>query len=105
MNLDELHNKLIAIARTNPPSENVPYSFEKRIMARLAAMPIVDELGFWATGLWRAVAPCVAITMLLGAWSVFFGSTKAPASDLSQEIDNTVMAAVDQEPSSDWVVR
>lgn len=103
MNLDELHNKLIAIARTNPPSEQVPYAFEKRIMTRLAAMPIMDEWSFWAKGLWRAVAPCVGIMMLLCAWSAFFASTRAPASDLSQEIDNTVMAAVDQEPPADWV--
>ena len=36
MNLAELERKLIAAARANPPSDRVPYAFEKRIMARLA---------------------------------------------------------------------
>ena len=40
MNLAELERKLIAAARANPPSDRVPYAFEKRIMARLAARPV-----------------------------------------------------------------
>lgn len=103
MNADELQRKLITVARSNPPSEQVPYAFEKRVLAHLAARRMVDEWGWWARGLWRAAGPCVAVMLVLSAWSIFSGPTKAPAGDLSQEIDNTVLAAVDQEPPADWV--
>jgi len=51
--------------------------------------------------LWFAAAPCVAVMLLLSAWS-FFGQPANPtSSDLSQEFENTVLAAVDQEPAPD----
>jgi len=103
MNLQKLQDRLLAVARANPPSDQVPYAFEKRVMAHLAARPALDEWGFWARGLWRAAAPCVAITLLFSAWSFFAGPSRAPVNNLSQEIDNTVLAAVDQESSVDWV--
>ena len=40
MNLVELQKKLLALARTTPPDERVPYAFEKRVMAALLAKPI-----------------------------------------------------------------
>ena len=43
----------------------------KRIMARLAARPLADDWELWGRALWRAAAPCVAIMLLLGAWSFF----------------------------------
>ena len=49
----------------------------------------------------RAVAPCVAIMLLLGAWSLFTPSAKVPSGDLSQEIENTLLAAVDQDQPAD----
>ena len=45
MNLAELHNKLIAVARLQKPDERVPYAFEKRITALIAARAVVDR---WA---------------------------------------------------------
>ena len=60
MNLADLERKLIAAARRLPPSEAVPYAFEKRIMAHLRARPALDEWSLWARALWRAAAPCVA---------------------------------------------
>jgi hypothetical protein len=106
MNVDELQRKLIAVARAHPPSERVPYAFEKRVLARLTSSPRTDEWGLWARALWRATAPCVAIMLLLGAWSIFSPPpAKAPASDLAQAIDNTILAAVDQEPPPVDVVR
>ena len=101
MNLAELERKLIAAARANPQSERVPYAFEKRIMASLAARPIADDWALWARALWRAAAPCVAIMLLLGAWSFFDPQGSTPASDLSQELENTLLAAVDQDQTTD----
>ena len=102
MTLDELQRKVIAAARADRPSERVPFAFEKRVMAQLRGRSTVDVWGLWAHALWRAAAACVAITLALSAWSFFDRPAKAPASDLSQAIDNTVLAAVDQEPPSDW---
>jgi hypothetical protein len=101
MNLAELERKLIAAARANPPSDRVPYAFEKRIMARLAARPAADGWAFWARALWRAAAPCAAIMLLLGAWSWLTPESGASASDLSQDLEQTLLAAVDQEPPAD----
>ena len=101
MNLAELERKLMAAARANPPSDRVPYAFEKRIMARLAARPMSDGWELWGRALWRAAAPCVAIMLLLGAWSLFTPQASAPATDLSQALEQTLLAAVDQEQPAD----
>ena len=101
MDLDKLQRKLIAVARAHAPSSEMPYAFEKRIMARLSAHPGLDHWALWAQALWRAVAPCVAIMLLLGAWSLFTPGAKAPSGDLSQEIENTLLAAVDQDQPAD----
>ncbi|MGO8930805.1 MAG: hypothetical protein ACLQU3_28430 [Limisphaerales bacterium] len=101
MNLSELQRKLVAAARANPPSERVPYAFEKRIMARFAARPVVDDWALWARALWRAATPCVAIMLLLGAWSLFTPPNSAPATDLSQQLEQTLLAAVDQDQTID----
>jgi hypothetical protein len=101
MNLAELERKLIATARNNPPSDRVPYAFEKRIMARLATRPVADEWALWARALWRAAVPCVAIMLLLGAWSFFTPPTSTSANDLSQELEQTLLAAVDQDQTTD----
>jgi hypothetical protein len=94
----ELEKKLIAVARANPPSDRVPLNFEKRIMALIASGPVHDLWAAWARGLWYAAAPCVAIMLLFAGWA-FVESSKqkpAPTIDLAQQLDNTLLAAVDQ---------
>ena len=103
MNLAKLEQKLVAVARANPPSDQVPYAFEKRIMARLAAGPALDDWALWARALWRAATPCVAIMLLLGAWSFFTPSRSASMGDLSQQLEQTLLAAVDQDQSLDSI--
>ena len=100
MDLVELQRKLIAAARANPPSDSVPYAFEKRILAHLANRTI-DHGALWAGALWRAAAPCVAIMMLLATWSFFGTEASQPIDDLDQEFENTVLAVADQDPSTD----
>ena len=101
MNLDALHRKLMAAARAQVPSERVPLAFEKRIIALLQQRPAVDYLALWARGLWRAAVPCIAVMVLLTGWS-FFAPPKAPSNDLSQELENTVLAAaVPEQPPAD----
>jgi len=101
MNLAELQRKLIAAARADRPSDRVPYAFEQRVMARLRACPTLDEWGLWATALWRAAAPCLGIMLLLSAWSWFSPDSTASSTDLSQALDNTVLAAADLDTPAD----
>jgi hypothetical protein len=101
MNLNELERKLIAAARAQAPDERVPLAFEKRIMARLGTRPMLDEWALWSSALWRAAAPCVAIMLLLSAWSLLLSDRAPGPSDLTQDFENTLVAAVDQEPAAD----
>jgi hypothetical protein len=102
MNLADLQSKLIAAARANPPSDRVPYAFEKRIMAHVAGRAPADPWTLWGRALWRAAAPCVAIMLLLAAWSVLTPQRAAPATtNLSQALEQTLLAAVDQEQTAD----
>lgn len=106
MNLDDLRCKLMIVARANPPSDQVPYAFERRIMARLKMHPIVDQWSLWAGALWRATAPCIVIVLLLCAWSLLNPPATAPNAvsptlDVAQDLENTLLAAVDQEIPAD----
>ena len=96
MNITELQKKLLAAARAHPPGDRVPYAFEKRVMALLAARAVTEPLVMWVRGLWRAAVSCVAIALLLGAWAFFNPKASTNASDLSQNFENTLLASVDQ---------
>ena len=97
MDLRQLEQKLFAVARANPPSDKVPYAFEQRILARINDLRLPDYGALWARALWRAAVPCLAVMLLLSAWSYFGTAANQPASDFSQEFERTVMAGVWQE--------
>ena len=99
MNQAEVYRKLIAAARRNPPSEQVPRAFEQRVLARLRARARQDHWALWSKALWRALAPCAAIMLLLGAWRWLTPPAPPPLSDLSQELENTMLAAAESEQS------
>lgn len=94
MESSQLERKLLAAAKAHLPSDAVPYAFEQRIMARLRQMPVPDAWADWAGALWRATAPCVAVAILLGVWSALTPESVAPTTDLSQELEQTVLASV-----------
>ncbi|HZL78898.1 MAG TPA: hypothetical protein VFC17_08595 [Candidatus Limnocylindrales bacterium] len=96
MNIAELHKKLLAAARANPPGDHVPYAFEKRVTAQLAARAATEPLALWVRGLWRAAVSCAAIALLLGAWAFFNPKASTNATDLSQNFETTLLASVDQ---------
>ena len=96
MNVVDLEKKLLSVARREKPSEKVPYAFEKRIMALLSPLPTPDCWGLWAGALWRAAVPCLALMVLLAVWSLAPRSPVATTENLSQDMDNTVLAAIDQ---------
>jgi hypothetical protein len=104
MNLVELEKKLIAVARANPPSDRVPPTFEKRVMALITSGPVHDLWAAWARSLWYAAAPCVAVMLLFSAWAFFRTppQNQSPSIDLAQQLNSTLLAAVDQNNDSSW---
>ena len=102
MNLGKLQEQLLAAARGDTPSERVPYAFEQRILARLQRLPSPDKWAFWAGALWRAAAPCTAIMLLLAVWTWLSPVRPPPATtDLSQQIEQTLLADSDQDAPAD----
>jgi len=93
MNLTELHRKLIAAARATPPNDQVPYAFEKRIMACLEGVKPLDPMGLWSRALGFSAIFCVAV-MVVMAVGVRWLPTPVPDS-LSQDVEQTLFAAVD----------
>lgn len=102
MKAEELRKKLIAVARADQPGEHVPLAFEKRIMALISSGPVHDLWAAWAKALWFATAPCVAIMLAFGAWA-HFHSRQNSSMDLAQQLNSTLLAAVDQNNNdSNW---
>jgi hypothetical protein len=96
MDLEKMQSKLLTVARADQPGDEVPYAFSGRVMARLKAVYIPDAPSLWAAALWRAAAPCVGVMLLFVAWSVFFRvPAGAATADIAQDLDNTVLAAID----------
>jgi len=95
MNLEALQTKLMSAAKANPPSQNVPYCFEKRVMASVRAHSPLNVWALWAQPLWRAALSCVAITMLCGVWS-FSHLATTDSGDLSQDLETAVYAGLNQ---------
>jgi hypothetical protein len=102
MNTDKLERKLLAAARVNAPSDSVPYAFEKRITARLGPVPAFDVWADWSRALWKAAAPCVAVAIVLGVWASFRPESSAGGTDLSQELENTLLVSVTQDGNNAW---
>lgn len=95
MNLDTLKNKLIAAAKQNPPSDHVPYAFEKRIMAHIHSLQPATVWALWGQPLWRAALGCVALTVVMGALSFDFGNA-GDQDNFSQDFESAVYAGMNQ---------
>jgi len=100
MELEILRQKLIAAARTHPPACEVPYGFERRVMAHLAEVGLPDAWILWSRALWRAAIPCLLIVVFSGLWSV--RTSRTDASNLSQQIENVVLSDLNQNLASAW---
>jgi hypothetical protein len=95
MNIAELQKKLLASARANPPSDDVPYAFERRIMAQLPPKPAIDILATWNRTLWQAAAPCVAVMLLLGAWTRFARQSDNSRETLATDLESSLYLPFD----------
>ena len=86
----------MAAARANPPADGVPYAFEKRMTVLLRARPGLDWREMWARALWRGAVACLALMLLLGA--LILAAPPTPStSDLSQDLEITMFAAMNQD--------
>lgn len=95
MKLTALERKLINAARGVVPSDHVPYAFEQRIMARLREAAPLDALSLWGRALWRAALPCLALTLLSGAWTWWQAGFSFNGADFSQELESAVLVMAD----------
>lgn len=87
--------KLLAVARSIPPDNRVPYAFEKRIMACVAELAVLaDPWAFWERGLVRAAGLCVVVTLLFAGVS-FFVPARTAQLTLPQAVAQTLLAGVD----------
>ena len=104
MNLAHLHRKLIAAARAHPPGDSVPFAFPKRVMSHLGSRPESrpDPLAVWAGALWRGAIACLAVVLLLGAMSLVMSKAPSSSSDLTQDFEQTMLVAVDQDTDLGW---
>ena len=90
MNVSRLHAKLIAAARSNPPGDQVPYAFEKRVMARLQSGAVEDAWTVWGKALWRSAFACMALAAALSIWSL------QASGEEDQDLDSTMFSAAEQ---------
>ena len=102
MSPSDLQTKLIEAARKEPPQNQVPYAFEKRIMARLAGLSAVNDWALWGRPLWRAALSCVAITLLCGIWSVASAPKGDNSDSFAQAFERAVFASSDQHLEDIW---
>lgn len=102
MKVNELHDKLIAVAKKNPPGDHVPYAFEKRIMNGLASATPPNAWALWAGPLWKAAASCVAITILCGLWSMSVQRPVEQQESFSQAFEAAVFAPPAQHTEDAW---
>ena len=95
MNLAALHKRLIAAARSQPPAEQVPYAFERRIMARLETRAVEDTWSLWGRALWRSAFACTAVALALSIWSLQANGDPAPALP-DYDLESTMVAPAEQ---------
>jgi hypothetical protein len=95
MNLAALHAKLIAAARSQPPADQVPYAFEKRVMARLGTGTVEDAWALWGKALWRSAFACMAVAVTLSIWSLQANGDSAGALP-EYDLESTMVAPAEQ---------
>ncbi len=102
MNPSDLQTKLIEAARKEPLQDQVPYAFEKRIMARLTGLYPLNSWTLWGRALWRAALSCVAITLLCGIWSLASAPKGDTSDSFAQVFERAVFASSDQHLEDIW---
>jgi hypothetical protein len=100
MKIEELEKKFRMAARAIPPSDQVPYAFEKRIMSRLVKDCATDFWSVWGQLLWKAATPFLAIMLFMSLWSAFELENKRDSETLAIDLERVVMSPVAQAEES-----
>ena len=68
--IEDILESLLTQTREIPTNDQVPYAFEKRIMAHIKEGPaaLADVWSAWAQSLWKAVVPCLAVLVMVAVW-------------------------------------
>ena len=93
MNLSELQKKLLSAARRNPPGEQVPYAFEKRVMACLTTTPRPSEWLAWSRSLWFGAAASVVVALLASVWPAQANDDEDDS--FSEGVEQSILVTVD----------
>jgi hypothetical protein len=96
MNLADLHGKLIAAARANPPGDRVPYAFEKRVLAGLRGSKGEDSWALWGRALWRSAFACLVVAIGLSVWSV------QSSAEIDTDLESAMVSAADELVVDPW---
>ena len=94
MKLNDLEKKLVSAARKNVPSDHVPFSFEKRVMARLNEGSQNEESTSWVRALWWSAGACAAIALAVGVWS-FVPANQDDVASFSRDLEETILASAE----------
>jgi hypothetical protein len=86
--------QVIRAARALPEDGRVPYAFEKRIMTLIGTRKPADIWSIWSHTMWRAALACVAITVVMGAFSEL---RDEPSELFAADLEQTVMAPISSE--------
>ena len=92
MKAEEMRQRLLTAGRLHPPADQVPFAFERRIMARLGSSKPLDPWSLWNRILWRIAAPCVALTLVAGAFNWLGHAETQTTENLIQELETVVYA-------------
>ena len=94
MKLNDLEKRLVSAARKDVPSDHVPFSFEKRMMARLNESPQAEDSTSWVRALWWSAGACAAIALAVSVWS-FVPANQDEVAGFSQDLEETILASAE----------
>lgn len=88
---EQLHLKLIAIARRQAPGDHVPYAFAPRVMAQLFAAR-QDDWSAVTRALWWVAGACSAIALAMTVWT---SSADPAGGSFADDLEQTILVSLD----------
>jgi hypothetical protein len=95
MRHDALEQKLMEAARSHPPTAQVPYAFEQRILARIKELRRSDPMAVWGRLFWRAAFSSLLITLLASAWAASNPPLSTPGA-LADDFESIVYSGLNE---------
>ena len=102
---DQLQSRLFHLARQSTPSSEEDYfDVSHSVMARIRAESLTSEplleistASLWERALWRAVAPCMLVTLALVAWTIITPHSKPldAMAPLAVTLEETITAPLE----------